>query len=211
MAYRRLRHGGRSSLVSAGPDRTKNRAARDQVCARAGFARARTRPDPRGPSRPGQEHAAWRGRAEGRRPRVHGRIRARPRERAGGSGSALWAAVIRCAPAMSDRREAGELIGTFLSLAPAALVIDDGHLVDELSLRMFDELAVRIGSRPVLLAIAAGTHLMDGRGLDILNGSGRSTTQRRSGSGRSTTTERPSSSAPRFRTPRRSSASNATS
>ena len=95
--------------------------------------------------------------------------RGRGSERAA-PGSALWSAVIRCAPAMSDRREAGELIGTFLSLAPAALVIDDGHLVDELSLRMFDELAVRIGSRPVLLAIAAGTHLMDGRGLDILNG-----------------------------------------
>ncbi|HUA06237.1 MAG TPA: AAA family ATPase [Solirubrobacteraceae bacterium] len=85
-------------------------------------------------------------------------------------GSALWSAVIRSAPAMSDRREAGELIGTFLSLAPAALVLDDAHLVDELSLRMLAELAERIRSRPVLLVVAAGTHLMDARALGILNG-----------------------------------------
>jgi len=84
-------------------------------------------------------------------------------------GSALWSAVIRSAPAMSDRRQDGELIGAFLSLAPAALVLDDAHLVDELSLRMLAELAERTRSRPVVLMIAASTHLMDARGLAMLN------------------------------------------
>lgn len=86
--------------------------------------------------------------------------RGRDAERAA-PGSALRSAIIRCAPAMSERREAGELIGNFLSLAPAALVLDDAHLVDELSLRMVNELADRISSRPILLVIAASTHLMD--------------------------------------------------
>ena len=84
-------------------------------------------------------------------------------------GSALWSALIRSAPAMSDRRHNGEFIGTFLSLAPAALVLDDGHLVDELSLRMLAELAERIRSRPVLLVVAASTHLMGERALGMLN------------------------------------------
>jgi hypothetical protein len=86
--------------------------------------------------------------------------RGRDAERAA-PGSALRSAIIRCAPAMSERREAGELIGNFLSLAPAALVLDDAHLVDELSLRMVNELADRISSRPILLVIATSTHLMD--------------------------------------------------
>ena len=94
--------------------------------------------------------------------------RGRDAERAA-PGSALWSAIIRCAPAMSDRREAGELIGSFLSLAPAALVLDDAHLVDELSLRMLGELADRIGSRPILLAVAADTDLTDPRRLGMLD------------------------------------------
>ena len=94
--------------------------------------------------------------------------RGRDAERAA-PGSALWSAIIRCAPAMSERREAGELIGNFLSLAPAALVLDDAHLVDELSLRMVEELAGRIGSRPILLVVAASTHLMDPRRLAMLD------------------------------------------
>ena len=88
---------------------------------------------------------------------------------------------------MSERREAGELIGNFLSLAPAAFVLDDVDLVDELSHVRLNR-GWRIGSRPGAVAIAAGTHLMDERGLDILNGLPGTTTQRRSGSGRSTTT-----------------------
>jgi DNA-binding CsgD family transcriptional regulator len=94
--------------------------------------------------------------------------RGRDGERAA-PGSALWSAVVRSAPAMSDRREAGELIGTFLSLAPVVLVLDDAHLVDELSLRVLDEIAERIAARPVALAIAASTDLMDARGLGIVN------------------------------------------
>ena len=94
--------------------------------------------------------------------------RGRSDERAA-PGSALRSAVIRAAPALPDRREAGELIGTFLSFAPVALVLDDGHLADELSLRMLAELAERIGSRPAMLVVAANPSLLDERGLDMLN------------------------------------------
>jgi DNA-binding CsgD family transcriptional regulator/tetratricopeptide (TPR) repeat protein len=69
-------------------------------------------------------------------------------------GSTLRQAIIGCAPTMTEWRDAGELITKFLSLAPVALVLDDGHLADELSLRILAELSDRIASRPVLVAIA---------------------------------------------------------
>ena len=83
-------------------------------------------------------------------------------------GSAVWSAIIRCSPAMSERREAGELIASVLSLAPVALILDDAHLVDELSLRIVEELAERIRSRPALIMIAASPHVVDPRVLGAL-------------------------------------------
>ncbi len=76
-------------------------------------------------------------------------------------GSALRLAMIRAAPSLTESRDIGELIGNLLSLAPVALVLDDAHLADELSLRILEELAERIVSRPVLLAIAGASRLMD--------------------------------------------------
>jgi DNA-binding CsgD family transcriptional regulator len=84
-------------------------------------------------------------------------------------GSAVWAAVIRCAPALSERRDAGELVASILSLAPFALILDDAHLVDELSFRLIDELAERIRSRAAMIVIAATPHLVDARALGVIN------------------------------------------
>ncbi len=83
-------------------------------------------------------------------------------------GSAVWSAVVRCAPAMSERRGAAELIASVLSLAPVALILDDAHLVDELSLRMVEELAERIRSRPALIVISASAHIVDARTLGVM-------------------------------------------
>jgi DNA-binding CsgD family transcriptional regulator len=84
-------------------------------------------------------------------------------------GSAVRLAIIRCAPTMTEWRDVGELITNLLSLAPLALLLDDAHLADELSLRILEELAERIVSRPVLLAIAGGTRPTDSSRMAILN------------------------------------------
>jgi DNA-binding CsgD family transcriptional regulator len=84
-------------------------------------------------------------------------------------GSAVWSAVVRCAPAMSERRGAGELVASVLSLAPVVLILDDAHLVDELSFGLVDELAERIRSRPAMIVLAASTHLLDPRALGVMN------------------------------------------
>ncbi len=94
--------------------------------------------------------------------------RGRDGERAA-PGSAVWSAVIRCAPAMSERRGSGELIASVLSLAPVALILDDAHLVDELSLRIVEELAERIRSRPALIMIAASPFVVDPRVLGAMS------------------------------------------
>ena len=86
--------------------------------------------------------------------------RARAGERAS-PGFALWSAILRCAPGMTRRRDSRELIANFLSMAPVALVLDDAHLADELSLRVFAELAERIGSHRALMVVGAATHLME--------------------------------------------------
>jgi DNA-binding CsgD family transcriptional regulator/tetratricopeptide (TPR) repeat protein len=78
-------------------------------------------------------------------------------------GSALRHAIIRCAPTMTEGRDIGELVANLLSLAPLALVLDDAHLADEMSLRILEELADRIAFSPVLLAIAGGSRLTDHR------------------------------------------------
>jgi DNA-binding CsgD family transcriptional regulator len=93
--------------------------------------------------------------------------RGRTGERAA-PGSALRLAIIRCAPTLTEWRDVGELIASLLSLAPLAIVLDDAHLADELSLRILEELADRIASRPVLLAIAGATRLMDPSRASIL-------------------------------------------
>jgi DNA-binding CsgD family transcriptional regulator/tetratricopeptide (TPR) repeat protein len=76
-------------------------------------------------------------------------------------GSTLRHAIIRCAPSMTEWRDFGELIANLLSLAPLALVLDDAHLADEMSLRILEELADRIVFQPVLVAIAGGPRLSD--------------------------------------------------
>lgn len=76
-------------------------------------------------------------------------------------GSALRHAIIRCAPSMTEWRDFGELVTNLLSLAPLALVLDDAHLADEMSLRILEELADRIVFQSVLVAIAAGPRLTD--------------------------------------------------
>jgi DNA-binding CsgD family transcriptional regulator len=100
----------------------------------------------------------------GRRAGAHGFAVASGRGRSddrASPGSAMRSAMIRSAPAMAERRDAGELIAGFLSLSPVALVLDDAQLADELSLRILEELADRISSRRALLVIAATPRLLD--------------------------------------------------
>lgn len=69
----------------------------------------------------------------------------------------LASTIARCAPSLSDVHDADELIGAVLSLAPVAVVLDDAHLADELSVRVVEEMAYRIRWRPVLLLVATST------------------------------------------------------
>jgi DNA-binding CsgD family transcriptional regulator len=104
------------------------------------------------------EEAARRAAARGFR---IGRARARSQQR-DLPGSFLGAAIEQL-----DRRPPGddlerELFERIASPRPLALLLDDAHAADDLSLAVLGSLAQRISSRPVLLGIAFKPHLLDG-------------------------------------------------